>query len=394
MKIRTVGTIGWFEMTRYLKDKIALFTTVVMPVILVLVIGVSFGAAPAGFTVGVLDADNSATSEGFIDRLASGDVTVTRYTSASDLARDIRLGFLAAGITVERGFEDVLQAQAGTTTLTLSLDQTSTNAAALATVVSAAAADFTEQQAAVRVAVAAVPAAPAEAAAAAGPISSQIAADTADVTTRQHILGTVRESDRNGFATAVPTQLTLFVFLNGLLAGMTIVESRRSGVSRRILATPTGVGPHILGIGLGRWLLGLIQAALLLAIGALMFGVNFGHWPTITALVLVWTALSAAVGMLIGAVAKTPDQVVAVSVPLGIGLGLLGGSMWPLSVVPSVMRTLAHITPHAWANDAWLSIVDEGATMPAIAAELAVLVAMTIAVAALAVVLLRRALSQ
>jgi ABC-2 type transport system permease protein len=58
------------------------------------------------------------------------------------------------------------------------------------------------------------------------------------------------------------------------------------------------------------------------------------------------------------------------------------------------MRVLGHLTPHGWANDAWIAIIIEGARVPDVAKEMGVLLATTIALAGLAVVLLRRSLSR
>ncbi len=221
-----------------------------------------------------------------------------------------------------------------------------------------------------------------------------VAAGMPPITTESATIGDANAEQDNGFARAVTTQFTLFVFLNGMLAGMTIVESRRLGVARRMLSTPTGIGPHILGVGLGRWGLGLMQAAILFGVGVLLFGANFGDPAAAMTLALLWAALAAAVGMVIGAVAKTPDQVTAVAVPLGIGMGMLGGSMWPLSIVPGFMQTLGYLTPHAWANDAWITITEDGGGLADITAELAVLAAITAVLSILAVGLLRRSLSR
>lgn len=392
--MNTVLAIGWFETTRYLKDKVALFATVVMPVLLVLLIGMTFGSTPDRFSVGVLNQDSGQAAAEFADQVAASNLDVYPYTSADDLARDIRLGFITAGLTVPQGFSDAVDSGDTQAEVTMSIDQTSTNGGAISSAIGTAAAEFAQQPAAVQVTISALGSDDPAVVAQAEAIAADVAATAPEVTTTEVIQGTVRETERNGFATAVPTQLTLFVFLNGLLAGMTLVESRRLGVARRMLSTPTGIGPHILGIGLGRWFLGGIQAALLLAIGALVFGVNFGNWAAVGVLAVVWTALAAAVGMLIGSLARTADQVVAISVPLGIGFGMLGGSMWPLSVVPPFMRTVAHATPHAWANDAWLKIINDGAGIGGVGTELAVLTAITVALAATAVVLLRRSLSR
>jgi ABC-2 type transport system permease protein len=394
MKASAVATIGFFEVKRYISDRVALFTTVLMPVILVLVIGLSIGGARGNFAVGVIDNDSSRASQDFVALLGEANLDTTAYDDPAALSRDIRLGFLSAGVVIDPGFGAALASADQQAHVTMNLDQASANGSAVATSVTAAAGALTAAPAAIRVTRATLIGQGGPVADVAGQVASAVIADTAPVTTREVLVGTVREEDRNGFATAVPTQLTLFVFLNGMLAGMTLVESRRLGISRRMLSTPTGVGPYILGIGAGRWVLGLIQAALLLAIGALMFQVDFGDWPTVAVLVLLWTALSAAVGMVLGAVGRTPDQVVALSIPLGIGLAMLGGSMWPLSVVPPFMRVLGHLTPHGWANDAWVAIINDGARVPDVATEMGVLLATTIALAGLAVVLLRRSLSR
>jgi len=49
-----------------------------------------------------------------------------------------------------------------------------------------------------------------------------------------------------------------------------------------------------------------------------------------------------------------------VAIPMGIVFGMLGGTMWPLSVVSPVMRAIGHFTPQAWAMDAWNLIINEG----------------------------------
>lgn len=397
MNAGAVATIARFEVTRYLSERVALFSTILMPVLLVLVVGLSFGPAPERFSVGVLDRDGTARSGELVTALGQANLDVTRYDRVTDMARDIRLGFISAGVEISDGFGAALNSGGQQAGIRMHLDQASANGAAVTTSILAATDELTTVPTAVRVAVrtlAVEGAGAQDVAAVAGPVAGQLASGSPAVTTTTLTLGTVREEDRNGFASAIPTQLTLFVFLNGMLAGMTLVESRRLGVSRRILSTPTGVGPHILGIGVGRWALGLLQAGLLLAMGALLFDVRFGDGPAIAVLVLLWTALAAAVGMLIGAAARTPDQVVAVSLPIGIGLAMLGGSMWPLDIVPGFMRVLGHLTPHAWANDAWRAIINEGAGIPDVATELGILAGTTFVLATIAVGRLRRSLSR
>ncbi len=62
--------------------------------------------------------------------------------------------------------------------------------------------------------------------------------------------------------------------------------------------------------------------------------------------------------------------------PVGIALGMLGGTMWPLEIVPQAMRTVGHLTPHAWAMDAFIALMGKGADLASIAPQIAILLAL------------------
>lgn len=78
---------------------------------------------------------------------------------------------------------------------------------------------------------------------------------------------------------------------------------------------------------------------------------------------------------------------------LGLGLAALGGSMVPFEVFPDTVRTVAHVTPHAWANDAFAEIVRRGAGLGGVLLELGVLAAYAVALLAAATWRLRRTLT-
>lgn len=390
--MRAALAIAVHEIRRYLRERIPLFTTLVMPVALVLILGAAYGGGPTAIPVGMLDEDGSRASQELTEALDSPPLTTMPYADAGDLARDIRLGLLTAGVRIPAGFEASIES-GRPAEVVMTLDQASSDGPAVGAAITAAAGDLAEVPTAVQVGLAVLDRTDAGARDLLTAVAEQVTSRQPDVEVAETAVGAVPPAG-SAFARATYTQLTLFVFLNGMLAGIPLVESRRLGVARRMLSTPTGIGPHILGVGLGRWGLGLLQAALLLGLGVVVFGVQLGDAPTALTLTLLWCALGAAVGMVLGAVARSPDQVVAWSVPLGIGMGMLGGCMWPLSIVPPFMRTLGHLTPHAWAVDAWTAVVDDGARLGEVALELGVLAATTLGLAGLAVVLLRRSLAR
>jgi len=67
--------------------------------------------------------------------------------------------------------------------------------------------------------------------------------------------------------------------------------------------------------------------------------------------------------------------------------------MVPLEVFPPAMRTVAHVTPHAWAMDAFGDILGRGGGVGDVAVELGVLLAYAAVLLGVAVALFRRRLT-
>jgi ABC-2 type transport system permease protein len=78
---------------------------------------------------------------------------------------------------------------------------------------------------------------------------------------------------------------------------------------------------------------------------------------------------------------------------IGIALAMLGGCMWPLSIVSSLMRQLGHVAPHAWAVDGWTSVLARHGGLAAISGDLAILCGYAAVVFAFATVRFRRSLA-
>ncbi len=163
------------------------------------------------------------------------------------------------------------------------------------------------------------------------------------------------------FTAGASSQLLLFVFIISLLNSAALIETRRLGIARRMLATPTTVRSVIFGEALGRFALAAIQAVLIVGLSWLLFGVEWGNGPAVAAVAISFCLVAAGFAMLLGSLLSTEQQALAVALLLGAGLGALGGSMVPLIFFPPVMLDLAHITPHAWGNEALLALVKEGA---------------------------------
>ncbi|MCD9874758.1 ABC transporter permease [Streptomyces guryensis] len=196
-----------------------------------------------------------------------------------------------------------------------------------------------------------------------------------------------------GYSYSTPTMLVLFVFINALAGGAAIVQTRRTGVYARALAAPVAARTLVFGETVAYLALALLQSVLIVGIGALAFDVAWGDPLAAGALIAVWALVGTGAGLLAGAVFRTPEQVHAIGPALGIGMGMLGGCMWPLALVPGWLRAAGHSVPHAWAVDAWTTLLSRDGDLPAITRDLAVLAGFAVVLLSCASLALRHRLT-
>lgn len=156
-------------------------------------------------------------------------------------------------------------------------------------------------------------------------------------------------------------QLITWVFIPLLgISGMFAYE-RQKGTLRRLLTTPTRPATFLLGTILGQVVTALVQMLLLVGFGSAVMHLNWGRSPAALALILVATALAgAALGTLLGALARTEGQAGGLSWLLGMLMALLGGCWYPAELFPQFVRTAAKVLPTTWAMEGMLNIVLRG----------------------------------
>jgi len=195
-----------------------------------------------------------------------------------------------------------------------------------------------------------------------------------------------------GYNYSAPTMLVLFVFINALAGGAAMIQTRRFGIFSRALAAPIRPRDLVLGEALCYLTLALGQALLIVVVGAVMFGVSWGNPLAAAALIGMWALVGTGAGMASGTLFRTPEQASAIGPALGIAFGMLGGCMWPLEIVPQSVRMVGHATPHAWAVDAWVTVLSRGGGLVDIAGYLAILAGYAVTLLAFASLRLRRSL--
>lgn len=165
-----------------------------------------------------------------------------------------------------------------------------------------------------------------------------------------------------GFAMSVPGVLVMYLMLNLLVfGGAAVASERRSGLMRRFFVHPLRQGALVMGKVYGLVLLGAVQVVVFLLLGQFVFRVNLGQeLPGIMLTLLIYSWLSASLGVLIGSLIKAEEKVTGLCVLASLVMAALGGCWWPTEIVPEAIRTLAHVFPTAWALDALHQMITFG----------------------------------
>jgi len=374
---------------RLARDRLALFFLVLLPVVIIAIIGITFGdAASERLPVGIADEGAGPLGDELRAALAASPALDPRgYDDTDALGKAVRRGVVSAGVVLPAGYDQALRAGRAAE-VTFVVDQTRP---APAPVRSAVAAVVARQAAEVK--------------------AARFAADNAEVPfdtalARARVLAASQEQVRveattiggredalpTGFNYTAPANLVLFVFITSLAGAAGLIEARRLGVTRRMLATPTTASTILVGEALSRFAVALLQGMIIFLVGWLVFGVDWGDPPAALLLVVTFALVGTGVGMLLGSVLRNAEQATSIGPPVGIALGMLGGCMWPLAIVPQPMRVVGHLFPQAWAMGAFIALIAKGEDIAGIARRLAVLAAFAVALLALATWRLRQAL--
>ena len=162
-------------------------------------------------------------------------------------------------------------------------------------------------------------------------------------------------------AHVAPGMMLQFAIAGLLTAAQVIVSERKSRALQRLLTTATRRLDILVGHYLAILALILGQFLTLILFSMLVLGINYQSQPSATLLVALSAAMCiAALGLLIGVVAKSEEQAVIFSlIPMFVFSGL-GGAWVPLEVTGPVFQSIGHVSPIAWAMDGFKNISIRG----------------------------------
>ncbi len=368
------------DLRRLLRWRGNLFFLFVLPMLIILLLGAAFGGSQKA-RIGVLQRDRGPLAQQFIGALGSRpSMQLTRYKNSVSLQKAVARGDIDAGLVIPAGYDNLLE-HGQSATLDY-FDRPNSVAQQLRPTIQSVAADQSRTIAAAQVLQRQLNL----------PFSGALARASAVVERLPRVQAVLTAPDGSRYAVTTgrfqqgaSTELVLFIFFTSLTGAAFMIETRRLGIARRMLSTPTSTGTIVAGQLLGRLAVALAQALIIVLGSTLFFGVTWGNPLGSAAVILAFCLVGTGAAVLIGSLCHTEEQARPVAFLLGLGLAALGGSMAPLEVFPATARAIAHITPHAWANDAFSKLLKHGGDLITVLPQIGVLLgfaalAMTVAV--------------
>lgn len=360
--------IALVDLKRMLRERSNIFFIFIFPIALVLLIGVQFGGG-GQLTIGVSQEDDGELAAAIVEAIDEEEsVRTSVFDSPDEVVTATERGNVQAGVLLPGGMDEA--AASGDSVEIGYVNRPDGSGSQIQSIVSAAVARVMRPVGAAQFAVAETGAGFEEALGSARSLAGAAEPIDVEVVT----VGEAIFPDTLGqFDIGAASQLTLFVFLTALAGSSALILSRQLGISTRMFSTPTPIGTIVLGESMGRFGTALVQGLYIMVLTLIIFQVDWGD-PVGAFLVLVaLAAVGAGAGMLMGATFSNDQQASGIGVVLALGLAALGGAMLPLELFSPTMQQVAHMTPHAWALDAFAVLVREGGDTMDILPELGVL---------------------
>jgi ABC-2 type transport system permease protein len=167
-----------------------------------------------------------------------------------------------------------------------------------------------------------------------------------------------------GYAQASPGNMVTFALAGLIGAAELIVLERKSGTLDRLLTTSLSRFEILAGHFLAMCAMVFGQVILLGIFGQLVFGLEYLHAPlaflVMAAAVTVWIG---GMGLLIGVIARSSEQVAMFAIAPMLVLAGLGGAWMPLEVTGAAFQAVGRLTPTAWAMQGMQNIILRGQGM-------------------------------
>jgi ABC-2 type transport system permease protein len=364
--MRPILDIGLKDLAQLVRNKMTFLFLLVMPIIFTVMFGLAFGGfgsqpSEQRFPIGYLDLDQSEGSEKLTDLLSRSAFFYLEGNpdrSKPDLESLVSRKALAAAVIVPEGYGETVRDGTPIPLIVIS-DPGNTASFSIENEISRIASQMANAALTVQV------------------VSSTLGVDSPDSMSEEvmqawqsppvvfrvtHSALTEKpNSAAMSLAHTAPGMMLQFAIASLLTSAQILVNERKTRSLQRLMTTRVARWQILAGHFLAIFVMLVMQFTILIAFGQWVLGLDYMRLPLATVLMtLASTACLAALGLLIGTLAKTDEQVIIFSlIPMFVFAGL-GGAWVPLEVTGETFRTIGHLTPVAWGMDGYKNIIARG----------------------------------
>lgn len=178
-----------------------------------------------------------------------------------------------------------------------------------------------------------------------------------------------------------PGILAYAVLTAGLSAGIRLVGDRERGTLRRVRATPIPVWAFLASSVASQLVLVVVQVAVLLGVGHVMYGVGLGPSPALVLLMLLVGSLCfLGGGFLIAGIANRDQSAIVLMNLITLPQLFIAGIFYPLAGAPVWLRDLSVIMPLKYFADGLRGLMAQAQSLAAVSPDLLVLVGVGVVV--------------
>lgn len=377
--------IAWNELLLLLKDRMAVIWMVVLPLGMTLIGGLVFGGLGGGseavmIDLPVVDQDGGEMAALVLDILSqTGNLnleTVHDEETARELVAD---GDRAGAVVIPPGFSTATMS-GQSTALELIVAPGGQTAPLLEGMARGVTSAFSNVQATVEVAISEV-----QRATGSTDLDYEGIAGRAVATALERLHDPpvrVQVTSAGGAEESfdvsnqiVPGYAVMFAMFTVLSAAGGILEEKERGTFKRLLISPIPRWSLLGGKLMAQFLVGVGQIMLMFIFGMLVFRVNLGSSALgllLVTLAMCWATTS--LGILLVAVIRSRKQIHPITTLIILGSSAVGGSWYPLFMMPKWLQQVARITLVAWAMEGYNRLMILGGGLADVWVDIGVLV--------------------
>ena len=371
--------IAFLDLKRFLLNPGELAFSIAVPILLFALMYGAFGGGEASFhaTAHVVNLDSGEYGRELVSRLDGMDEISVRERTLEDADAALERSAILTAVVIPAGFSDALEAGEPTHILFKQRGYGGDTGQIVAAIVSGAALEMggeIQSRRMVRETLSGQGITEGEIDAV---FDRRLALSRLEPAVGVSVRGLGEAEDVDILNRLMPGVTVMFLMFAVTMGAQTLVEERRIGTLERLMTTRLGINQLFAGKFLSGTLRATFQAVILLGLGfaALRIGDVSDFVQLIAFSVLIAAAVSA-VGLVIGAAARTRDQAIWAAVFFTMFMTIFGGTFFAVADGP--LAVVARFTINHYAIEAMEGILSSGASLSAEVVGLGVMIGVTV----------------